>query len=211
MRPDPNAAACRLCERRDAGENVDDSYVDTSDGLPVTEISAFCREDFLAVIQKYVEHPSRGWDDIWWDRLQQRGQADRLVSLVHFFVMKIGSSGIAAFIEGLGENASWYEETEASCRTLGAKRALAYLRAGRGCLPQRDVPPSLDERDAMLASDGVEECLVECDAVHAESAAADAIDALRRYVRRHLSAFEAIRRPTDRPHSPQRRARTRRA
>jgi hypothetical protein len=210
VRPDPHAATCRLCERRDAGERVDDSYVDTSAGLPVKEIVGFCREDFLAVIHKYVEHPSRGWDDIWWERLQQRGEAERLVSLIHFFVMKIGSSGMAAFIEGLGENAGWYEESEASCRLLGAKRALSYLQAGRRCLPQQDIPPSLDARDAMLESDGVEDCLVECDDVHAEFAAADAIDALRRYVRRHLRAFEAIRRPPDRPAARPRRTRTQR-
>ena len=198
MSLDPNSDSCGLCERRDAGENVDDSDLDTSAGLAVGEITRFCREDFLAVIKKFVEHPVTGWDDSWWARVRQSREAQRVVLMVHFFVAQTASSGIAAFIEGLGETTSWYDETETLFRSIGAKRALKYVQEARRCLPSEHVPASLDERDAILASEGVEDCLATCDDTHAESAGADAIDALRRYVRRHVSEFEAIRRKPSR-------------
>lgn len=194
MSLDPNSDTCGLCKRRDAGEDVDDSDVDTSAGLAVREIAGFCREDFLAVIQKYVEHPVAGWDDSWWERVRHTTEARRFILLVHFFVAKTATSGIAAFIEGLGGNAPWYDETESVFRSIGAKRALKYLREARRCLPGRHVPMSMDERDSSVASEGVEDCLTQCDDAHAELAGADAIDALRGYVERHEGELEAIRR-----------------
>jgi hypothetical protein len=207
---DPNSDSCGLCKRRDAGDNVDDSDVDTSAGLAVGEIAGFCREDFLAVIQKYVEHPVTGWDDAWWERVRHGREAQRVVLLVHFFVAKTATSGIAAFIEGLGENAPWYDETEALFRSIGAKRALKYVQEARSCFPSRHVPTSPDERESILASGVVEDCLTTCDDTHAESADVDAIDALRRYVERHESEFDAIRRKPRRQPLGKARNRTRR-